>query len=109
MTGRVTPGFEINDNPGTTGRSVGYGADFTSWVQESPNSLKLQNLPSASRASPGFAEGRSVGYGADLPDQVTSLYPGPLKGKVSMPVVGVISVGTILIAIFAAYLVIKKF
>jgi len=108
MVGRVTPGFEINDNPGTTGRSVGYGADFTSWVQDGPDTLKLHNLPSASRASPGFAEGRMVGYGADLPAGITSKYPQFLQRQLDLPVIGMISLGTLAIGLLVGILIVRK-
>lgn len=98
MVGQIPPGFEINDNPATGGRSIGYGspvvaygAPGTSWVQEDPASLRLHPLPPEGRVSPDFTQGRMVGYGA-----------GPLdiiKTPINLPVVGAVSVGIIIIAV----------
>ena len=125
--GRVSPGFEINDNPATSGRSLGYGAfsplnytplenktqksptelhygaSMTSWVQQDPASLKLYPLPPEGRAAPGFTQGRAVGYGAGLPAM-----PGFLGKQVNVPIVGAMSVGIIALIIIGAVLLIKN-
>lgn len=109
--GRITPGYEINDNPATTGRSIGYGsptvhygAGFTSWVQEDPASLKLYPLPPEGRASPDFTQGRMVGYGAE---QQPFTYPGFLGKSVSLPVVGTMMMGTIVLIAVGAFVIVK--
>ena len=117
--GRVTPGYEVNDTPGTTSRSLGYGcvncrppvrygADFTSWVQEDPASLKTHPLPPEGRVSPGNAEGRAVGYGADLPSGITQYYPEFLKKQLNVPVIGTMMLGTLVLGAIATFVVLKK-
>lgn len=115
--GRVTPGYEINDNPATTGRSLGYGAyappvrygsDSTTWVQEDPASLKLKPLPPEGRISPDFADGRMMGYGVDLPPSITQYYPGFLKTELSLPIVGGITLGTTLLTVLVTYFVLRR-
>ena len=125
MVGRVTPGFEINDNPATTGRSIGYGAPSTAygcgespvqyfgadqsiWTQTGPETLKLQpTIPATSRAVPDFSQGKMLAYGADLPPMVTQYYPGFLKNEISLPVFGTVMVGTVTIAAVVTFFVVR--
>jgi len=100
MVGRVPPGYSITDNPATTGRSLGYGADNTEWLPTGPDTLNLTPLKNVSLSPPGFNQGRSVGYGADLQYPIAFLnQPVP----VTLPLIGAISIGTALIAALVAF------
>lgn len=117
MVGRVAPGYGIDDNPSTTGRSLGYGADTVTWVQQMPSSLRLEPVGSpagggVSRAAPGFSSAHSrtldYGCGCSAPKYYGVTYPlAVLNKKIGLGGIS-IAIGTAIIIAVIGVIVYKK-